>query len=218
MDITELEAWLWATPNSRRVSLLLEELGLSYHVHPVNIRRQEQFAPDILALNPYGKLPILRWREGGEHRVMSESGAILLYFAEQSGRLLPSDGKARAQALQWFMFAMTSLGPMTGQAHHWTELASEKPLAAQQHSLALARRAYGVLEGHLAPNHRAQGEGFLAGAFSLADIAAYPWVAVHDWAQIDLADYPAIAAWMARVEERPATARGMAVPHGARLE
>lgn len=213
MEITELEAWLWATPNSRRVSLLLEELGLSYQVHPVNIRKQEQFAPDILALNPYGKLPILRWREGGRQQVMSESGAILLCFAEQSGQFLPPAGEARAQVLQWFMFAMTSLGPMTGQAHHWTALAPEKPQAAQQHSLALARRAYGVLHGHLA-----QGEGFLAGEFSLADIAAYPWVAVHDWAQIDLADYPAIAAWMARVEARRATARGMAVPHGARLE
>lgn len=213
MDFERLEAWLWATPNSRRVSLLFAELGLDYVVHPVNIRQREQFAPEILALNPYGKLPIVRWRGTGEVRVLNESGAILLHFGEASGELFPASSALRAEVLQWLMFALTSLGPMTGQAHHWTQLAPEKPAVARDHSLALVRRAFGVLEARLA----ATGD-CLAGTFSLADIAAYPWVAVHDWAAIDLAEYPATADWTARIAARPATARGMAVPEGARLE
>ena len=213
MPVDHLEAWLWATPNSRRVSLLFAELGLEYRVHPVNIRQREQFAPEVLALNPYGKLPIVRWREAGEERVLTESGAILLHFGAAVPALFPGEGMARAEVLQWFMFAMTSLGPMTGQAHHWTELAPEKPPAARAHSVALARRAYDVLEARLEETG-----AFLAGAHSLADIAAYPWVAVHDWAAIELADFPATAAWLDRVAARPATAAGMAVPHGARLE
>lgn len=213
MDIADLEAWLWATPNSRRVSILFEELGLEYAVHPVNIRRKEQFAPEILALNPYGKLPIVRWREGGQTRVLTESGAILLHFGTAAPALLPQDGASRARVLQWLMFAMTSLGPMTGQAHHWTELAAEKSPVAEAHSLAAVNRAYRVLEQQLTDT----GEG-LAGGYSLADIAAYPWVAVHEWARIALADYPAISAWLDRMATHPAVLRGMAVPQGARLE
>ncbi|MDZ4139046.1 MAG: glutathione binding-like protein [Erythrobacter sp.] len=212
MQIETLEAFLWATPNSRRVSILFEELGLEYRVHPVNIRAREQFAPAILALNPYGKLPIVTWREQGETHVMTESGAILLHFGARDPAIVPPGGAAREAVLVWLMMAMTSLGPMTGNAHHWTSLTPEPSDIAMQHHVALVRRAYAVLEQQLARHD------FLAGdAYSLADIAAYPWVAVHDWARVDLAEFPAIARWLEQVGARPAVQRGMLVPHGAVL-
>jgi GST-like protein len=202
----------WATPNSQRVSILLEELGLDYAVRGVNIRAGEQRAPEILALNPYGKVPILvERRDGVAPLVLFESGAILLHLAETHGRLLPA-GEARAATLAWLMVALTSLGPMTGQAHHWTELAPDKPAAASAHHVGLVTRVYRLLEARLAA------VPYLAGAeYTLADIAAYPWVARHGWAAQSLADYPAVAGWFARLGERPAVARGMAVPAGARL-
>jgi len=206
-----LETYLWATPNSRRVSILFEELGLKYTVYPVNIRAREQFAPEILALNPYGKLPIVTWQEAGEKHVMIESGSILLHFGQHGSDLIPASGALREAVLVWFMVAMTSIGPMTGNAHHWTSLARERPAVAASHHVALVRRSYAMLEQQLARHD------YLAGAYSLADIAAYPWVAVHDWATIDLADFPAIGGWLARVGERPAVIRGMRVPHGAAL-
>lgn len=125
-QIEELAVYLWATPNSRRVSILFEELGLEYGVHPVNIRAREQFSPEILALNPYAKLPIVTWCENTERHVMSESGAILLHFGQYEPAILPTDGAAREAALVWFMMAMTSLGPMIGNAHHWTSLSPER--------------------------------------------------------------------------------------------
>ncbi|MGG5809031.1 glutathione S-transferase family protein [Falsiroseomonas sp. CW058] len=204
----------WATPNSRRVSIMLEECGLSYAVRGVNIRAREQFAPEVLALNPYGKIPILvEHRAGAPPLVLFESGAILLHLAERHGVLLPRDGDARATVLSWLMVALTSLGPFTGQAHHWTELAPEKPEAARAHSTALVDRVYRLLDARLA------GHPHLAGAdFSVADIAAYPWVEKHGWAGRELADTPHLAAWFARMGRRPAVQRGMRVPEGARLE
>jgi GST-like protein len=200
----------WATPNSQRVSIMLEELGLPYEAIGVNIRAREQFAPAILALNPYGKIPILV-AEGAPP--LFESGAILLHLAETHRALLPRDGAARGETLAWLMLALTSLGPMTGQAHHWTELAPEKPEAARRHTVGLVERVYGVLEGRLAQ------VPFLAGdAYSIADIAAFPWIAKHGWATLTLEDWPAIARWFNQVAERPAVRRGMQVPAGARLE
>lgn len=209
----QLEAWLWATPNSRRISILFAELGLDYRVHPVNIRQREQFAPEILALNPYGKLPIVRWRDAGGTHVLAESGAIMLHFADSAPQLLPQAGPDRDLVLQWFFFAMTSLGPMTGQAHHWCFLTPEPAPAAAAHAVAQVRRAYAVLEAQLDQTGRG-----LCGDFSLADVAAYPWVAEHGWARIELADYPATARWLDRVARRDSVAQGMAVPAGARLE
>lgn len=210
--LDDLTAWLWATPNSNRISILLEELGLAYRAIGINIRRREQFAPDIVAMNPYGKIPIVAWNEAGERRVMFESGAILITFAERFGRLLPATGTGREECLAWLMLALTGLGPMTGQAHHWTDLAPEKPEAAVQHSVNTVRRIYGVLDGRLA---RVM---FLAGDYTIADIAAYPWIARHDWARLTLEPYPHLARWLAEVGKRPAVARGMAVPASARLE
>jgi GST-like protein len=203
----------WATPNSQRVSILLEELGLAYAARGVNIRAGDQRMPEILALNPYGKVPILVIERGGTREVQFESGAILLTLAERHGGFLPVEPAARAETLAWLMVALTSLGPMTGQAHHWTELAPEKPVAARAHHVALVARVYRTLESRLAAVPH------LGGAdYSIADIAAWPWLARHAWAEQRLDDYPALAAWFARVGARPAVQRGMQVPAGARLE
>jgi GSH-dependent disulfide-bond oxidoreductase len=198
----------WATPNSQRVAILLEELGLPYTARGVNIRKREQFAPEILALNPYGKVPILV----EEGVALFESGAILLHLAERERRFWPADPAARAAALPWLMMVLTALGPYTGQAHHWTELAAERPEVARAHAVSLVTRLYAVLEARLAASPH------LAGAdFSIADIAAFPWIARHGWAEQDLARTPALAAWFARIGERPAVRRGMQVPAGAVL-
>jgi len=203
----------WATPNTHRVSILLEELGLDYGVTGVNIRARAQFAPEILALNPFGKVPILvDEAAGAPPLVLFESGGILLHLAEAYGRFLPASGSERADTLAWLMVALTGLGPATGQAHHWTELAPEKPAAARAHARAQIDRVYRLLDGRLAA------QPYLAGAaYSIADIAAFPWVARHGWAEHDLADTPHVAGWHARLAQRPAVQRGMAVPHGAIL-
>lgn len=200
----------WATPNSQRVAILLEELGVAYEAVGVNIRAREQFAPAILALNPYGKVPILE--QPGRPPIF-ESGAILIHLAEAHGRFLPREEPARAAVMGWLMVALTSLGPFTGQAHHWTALAPETPEAARRHTAALVERVYRLLDGRL-------GEApYLAGAdYTIADIAAWPWVAKHGWAAMRLADFPNLARWFAMVGDRPAVKRGMLVPKGAKLE
>lgn len=211
--VTRRHLYGWATPNTHRVSVLLEELGLDYGVTGVNIRRREQFAPEILALNPFGKVPILLEEHAeGPPLVLFESGAILIHLAEAHGRFLPVDGPERAATLAWLMVALTGLGPVTGQAHHWTELAPEKPEAARAHALAQVERVYRLLDGRL-------GEvPYLAGAaYSIADMAALPWIGRHGWAERRLEDTPNIAAWYERLMARPAVARGLAVPKGAVL-
>jgi GST-like protein len=204
----------WATPNSNRVTVMLEECGLDYTVRGVNIRKREQFAPDILALNPYGKVPILveDAQDGSAPLVLFESGAILLHLAQTQGVLLPAEPRARAEVMAWLMVALTSLGPFTGQAHHWTDLAAEKPPAARAHALALVDRVYRLLEERLAAVPYLGGE-----AYSIADVAAYPWVARASWAARTLDETTRIARWFATVGARPAVQRGMAQPQGAVL-
>jgi GSH-dependent disulfide-bond oxidoreductase len=201
--------YTWATPNGRKVSIALEELGLPYAVRPVDIGRGEQFAADFLALNPNHRIPVITDDEGpdGQPLTLIESGAILIYLAEKCGRLLPTDPRQRYEALQWLMFQMGGIGPMLGQAHHFLRYAPQPvPYAIQRYSDEAAR-LYGVL------NTRLSERDYLAGAdYSIADIATYPWIARHDWQGIDLARYPAVAAWFQRVGSRPAVRRGMEVP------
>ncbi|WP_431283066.1 glutathione S-transferase family protein [Humitalea sp. 24SJ18S-53] len=203
----------WATPNTHRVSILLEELGLPYSVTGVNIRAREQFAPEILALNPFGKVPILvEETDGAPPLVLFESGAILIHLAEAHGRFLPGAGVARADTLAWLMVALTGVGPATAQAHHWLGLAPEKPDPAQAYARAVVDRVYRFLDGRLAE------VPYLAGTdISIADFAAYPWVARHGWAERDLAETPHLAAWFARLGQRPGVRAGMAVPEGVVL-
>ncbi len=203
---------MWATPNSRRASILLEELGLSFRVEPVNIRAKEQFTSNILALNPYCKVPIIAWREGSEEHSLFESGAILVYLAETYGRFLPSSPAEKKLVLSWLMISLTSLGPHSSQTHHWSALAAVPSPAALEHCVSLVERVYRVMDERLADN------SFLAGDYSIADIAAYPWVTCSDWTTLDMHDFPNIMRWRDEIADRPAVARAMALPEGISLE
>lgn len=202
--------YTWGTPNGRKVSIMLEELGLPYSVHPIDIGKGEQFTPDFLKINPNGKIPAIVDPDGpgGKPLALFESGAILIYLAEKTGSpLLPSDPVARITTLQWLMFQMGGVGPMFGQAHHFLRFAKEKIPYAMTRYGEEARRLYGVLNARL-------GEvPFLAGdAYTIADIATYPWVSRHEWQQIDLDDFPNVARWFDALSERPEVVRGMAQP------
>ncbi len=204
-----IDLYTWATPNGRKISIMLEEIALPYRVHPVNIGAGEQFAPAYLAINPNGKIPAIVDYEGpgGQPLSLMESGAILLYLADKSGRLLASAGAARYDALQWLMFQMGGVGPMFGQVHHFVRFAKEKIPYAVDRYVTEQKRLYAVLDAHLA-----QAE-YLAGEYSIADIATYPWVARHEWHPLDLAaDYPQVKRWFDAISARPAVRRGMAIP------
>ena len=212
MRIEDLALHMWATPNSRRVSILFEELGLNFDVRPINIRTGQQFDPEILRLNPFGKVPIAVWTENGSQRTLSESGAILLHFAETDNRFLPSQDAAREQTLMWLMIVLTALGPHSSQAHHWSELRSTPSAPALEHHRELVKRVYRLLDERLA-DHR-----YLAGDYSVADIAAYPWIERSEWTTLDISDYPHLNNWRQQISERPAVERGMSYPSGVSLE
>jgi GST-like protein len=201
--------YTWGTPNGRKISIALEELGLPYEVRKIDIGRDEQFSPEFLALNPNHKIPVIIDPDGpdGAPITLVESGAILIYLAEKCGRLLPATPRARYEALQWLMFQMGGIGPMLGQAHHFLRFAPDKiPYAIERYSREAAR-LYGVLETRLS------GHDWLAGDdYSIADIATFPWAARHEWQRIDLARYPAVRRWFDAVAARPAVQRGMEVP------
>jgi len=208
----DLILYMWATPNSRRASILLEELSLKFKVEPVNIRAKEQFATDILALNPYCKVPIITWREGNEKHSLFESGAILVSLAERYGRFFPQSATERNLVFSWFMVALTSLAPHSSQTHHWSALAVEKSPTALDHCVALVERVYRLMDERLEENT------FLAGDYSIADIAAYPWVTCSDWTTLDISDFPNLKRWRDNIALRPAVARAMLLPEGIHLD
>jgi len=203
--------YMWATPNSRRISILFEELGLNFSVTPVNIRAKEQFAPDIVALNPFGKVPIVVWQEHEEQRQLFESGAILIDFAEEGGRFLPTAKVERAETLSWLMIALTGLGPHSASAHYWSDLAVEKSSLALDYHVGITARVYKLLDERLAAHE------YLAGDYSIADMAAYPWISVSEWTTLDIAGYPNLLNWYEKVSLRPAIKRGMSLPTGISL-
>ena len=202
-----IELHTWSTPNGRKVSVMLEEVGLPYSVHPVNITRDEQFRPEFLAISPNNRIPAIVDPEGpGGRFSLFESGAILIYLGEKTGKLIPKDAGARYTALQWLMWQMGGLGPMLGQTHHFLRAAKEEVPYAINRYKTETRRLYGVLDKRL-------GEAeYLAGEYSIADIACYPWVARHDWHQVDLADFANVRRWYDAIGARPAVQRGMKVP------
>lgn len=201
--------YTWGTPNGRKVSIALEELGLAYEVKPIDITRDAQFSPEFLALNPNHKIPVIIDSDGpdGKPITMIESGAILLYLADKTGHLIPDDPRERCETHQWLMFQMGSVGPMLGQAHHFLRFAPDViPYAIDRYSKEAAR-IYAVL------NTRLAGRDWLAGsAYSIADIASYPWLARHEWQGIDLARYPEVKRWFDSIAARPAVQRGMEIP------
>ena len=203
-----IEFYTWNTPNGRKISAALEEMGLAYNVHPVNIGKGEQFKPEFLAISPNNRIPAIVDTDGPGGKPISvfESGAILIYLAEKTGKFMPSDARAKVPVLEWLMWQMGGFGPMLGQAHHFRRFAAERlPYAIERYSKEAAR-LYAVLEKQLG------GGDFVAGDYSIADIAIYPWTQRHEWQGIDPAAFPKVFAWCGRVGARPAVVKGMAVP------
>jgi GSH-dependent disulfide-bond oxidoreductase len=204
-----IDLYTWTTPNARKISIMLEEVGLPYAVHPVDIEQGEQRRAAYLAVNPNGKVPAIVDRDGpaGRPLTLTESGAILIYLAEKTGALLAPEGAARAAALQWLMFQMSSIGPTFHDAYHFLALAPERTPHAIEYFLAECGRVLAVLDGHLARRE------FLADAYSIADVATYPWIAAAVAARLPGLDALVhVQRWYAALGARPAVAHGMLVP------
>jgi GST-like protein len=202
-----IQLYTWGTPNGKKVSIMVEELGIPYEVHPVNLQQNEQLKPEYLAINPNNKIPAIIDTEGpdGKPLKLFESGAILMYLAEKSGKLLPEDIRKRYEVIQWLMFQMGGVGPMFGQANYFFRAQEKVPQAIDRfHKEAL--RLYGVLDKQLGQLE------FLAADYSIADIATYPWVWRHDMHQVKLEEFPNVKRWYDAISARPAVQRGMAVP------
>jgi GST-like protein len=203
-----IDLYTWTTPNGRKVSIMLEEVGLPYRAHSINIGKDDQFKPDYVKINPNSKIPSIVDPDGpdGKPISMMESGAILVYLADKTGKLLAKSGRARYDALQWLMFQMGGVGPMFGQVHHFLRAAKEQvPYAIERYGKE-TKRLYGVL------NERLKGNEYLADGYSIADIATYPWVARHEWHKTDLNDFPGVKRWFDAISARPAVQKGMNVP------
>ena len=203
-----IDIYSWPTPNGHKVHIMLEECGLPYRVHAVDIGAGEQFAPEFLKISPNNKIPALTDSEGPDGKPISlfESGAILVYLAGKTGRFLPASDRGRYAALQWLMFQMGGVGPMLGQAHHFRLYAPEKlPYAIDRYSNE-ARRLYGVIDRQLSSHPWLAGD-----EYSIADIATFPWLRNWKGQGIELADYPHLARWFDTIAARPAVQRGVQV-------
>ena len=208
MKSAEIQVFSWPTPNGHKVHIMLEECGLAYKAIPVNIGSGDQFKPDFLKISPNNKIPAITDPNGpgGKPISLFESGAILLYLAAKTGKFLPKTDRAKYEVLQWLMFQMGGVGPMLGQNHHFRTYAPEKlPYAIDRYTNE-AKRIYGVIDRQLAANR------FVAGpAYSIADMAIYPWLRNWKAQGIELADYPALKKWFDGLEARPAVQRGVKV-------
>ena len=204
-----IDLYTWSTPNGRKVSIMLEELGLAYEVFPVDITKGEQHDPDFLTISPNNKIPAIVDHDAADGGAISmfESGAILIYLAEKCGRLLPTGFRARLETLQWLMFQMGNVGPFFGQAHHFRRFAPEQVPYAIERYTKETRRLYGVMDKHLAT-----AEYLAAGEYTIADVATFPWAARHPWQGVDLAEFPNVKRWYDAIWERPAVQKGYDVP------
>lgn len=203
-----IDLYYWTTPNGHKVSLFLEEAGLPYTIHPINIGKGEQFAPDFLKIAPNNRIPAIVDHDAADGQPLSlfESGAILLYLAEKTGQFIAQDLRGRQETLQWLFWQMGGLGPMAGQNHHFNRFAPEKIPYAIKRYVDETARLYGVL------NKRLQDRPFVAGqAYSIADMAIYPWIVSHTWQDQNLDDFPALKDWFLRIQARPATQRAYAL-------
>ncbi len=199
-----IDFYYWTTPNGHKITMFLEEAGLPYKVIPVNIGAGEQFKPEFLAVSPNNRIPAISDREpkgGGAPIAVFESGAILLYLAEKTGRFIPQDIRSRVEVLQWLFWQMGGLGPMAGQNHHFNVYAPEKIPYAIERYVKETNRLYGVL------NKRLADRPFVAGEYSIADMAAYPWIVPYERQGQKLEDFPHLKRWFEAIKERPATAR-----------
>ena len=200
-----IDLYSWNTSNGRKVSIMLEELGLPYRFHPIDISQGEQFEPGFQAISPNNKIPAIIDRDGPRGELsLFESGAILIYLAEKtSSDLLPEDPHRRMEVLAWLMFQMGGVGPMFGQALHFVKYAKEDIAYGKERYMEEVHRLYGVLENRLAYHE------YLADDYSIADIAVYPWVARGDWLDINWHEYPHVKRWFDTVSARPAVQRGL---------
>ena len=195
------------TPNGHKISIALEELDLDYEVHRVNIGQGDQFKPEFLAFSPNNRIPAIIDQNGPEGEAVGifESGAILVYLAEKTGRLMPTTPLARKTVMEWLMWQMGGFGPMLGQAHHFNFYAKEKVDYAMDRYSAEANRLYGVLD------RRLEGREYVADEYSIADIAIFPWTRTHERQNVDINDYPNVARWRRTMVDRPAVQRGLMV-------
>ena len=200
-----IELYTSPTPNGYKVSIMLEETGLDYSVHAIDLARGEQKTPEFLAMNPNGRIPVIVDRDADDF-VVFESGAILIYLAEKSGQLLPREEKARSRVLQWLMFQMGGIGPMMGQANVFYRYFPQQIPAAIQRYQHEGRRLLAVLDRQLA------GREYICDEYSIADIAAWPWAVIHEWSGIDIGGLDNLQAWLQRLAARPAVARGRKIP------
>ena len=199
-----IDLYTWTTPNGRKVSIALEEFGLPYTSHPVDIGKDEQFKPEFLKIAPNNRIPAIVDRDN--NLALMESGAILIYLADKIGKLLAKDGEQRYRMIEWLMWQMGGVGPMLGQAHHFLKFNVGKAPYAEERYAKEARRLYGVLDRRLA------GREFIVDTYSVADIATWPWISRFEWQKIDLAQFPNVKRWYTAIAQRPAVQKGYKVP------
>jgi len=199
-----IDLYTWSTPNGRKVSIMLEEVGLPYTVHAVDISKDEQFKPAFLAISPNNRIPAIVDRDND--LPLFESGAILMYLAEKTGKLMPANERARWHAVQWLMWQMGGVGPMLGQIHHFLRAAKGKAPYADERYLKEGKRLYGVLDRQLARSE------YVAGDYSIADISIWPWISRFEWQTIDMNEYANVTRWYKAIAARPAVVKGYHVP------
>jgi GSH-dependent disulfide-bond oxidoreductase len=199
-----IDLYTWTTPNGRKVSILLEELGLPYEAHAIDIGKDDQFKPDFLKISPNNKIPAIVDRDNG--LTLMESGAIMIYLADKTGRFLPKEGEPRHRVLEWLMWQMGGIGPMLGQAHHFLQFNKGKAAYAEERYRNEARRLYGVLD------RRLEGRGFVADDYSIADMAIWPWISRFEWQEIDMNAFPNVKRWYVDMASRPGVSKGYQVP------
>jgi len=199
-----IDLYTWTTPNGRKVSILLEELGLPYEAHAIDIGKDDQFKPEFLKISPNNKIPAIVDRDNG--LALMESGAIMLYLADKTGRFLPKEGEPRYRVLEWLMWQMGGIGPMLGQAHHFLHFNKGKAAYAEERYRKETRRLYGVLDRRLA------GRAFVVDDYSIADMAIWPWLSRFEWQEIDMNEFPNVKRWYVDLASRPGVSKGYQVP------
>lgn len=200
-----IDLYTWTTPNGRKVSIMLEELGLPYRAYPVDIGEGEQHDPEFLKISPNNKIPAIVDHDNDDFHLM-ESGAILMYLADKAGKFLPPTGEAYWRVIEWLMFQMGNVGPFLGQTHHFVKFNPDKSEYAKERYLKENRRLYKVLDTRLADHE------YLADEYSIADIATWPWISRYEWQTMIMDDYPNLKRWYLAIAERPAVVRGYHVP------
>jgi GST-like protein len=199
-----IDLYTWTTPNGRKISIALEEFGLPYTVHPIDISKDEQFAPEFLKIAPNNRIPAIVDRD--TNIALMESGAILIYLADKTGKLMPKSGEGRYRVIEWLMWQMGGPGPMLGQVHHFVKYNKGKAPYAEERYLKEGHRLYKVL------NTRLEGREFVADQYSIADIAIWPWISRFEWQTIDMKQYPNVRRWYETIAARPAVQKGYRIP------